>query len=137
MKIVTAPPPNVEEIALLLGYQPHASYCYGDTIFNPSGKELPADIIFHESVHCRQQGSNPQGWWYNYLTDPEFRLRQEVEAYGEQYLFAKRHIKEAKVLSWAKESMAFALSSEAYGSLLTYGQAESKIRNYKGTATTV
>jgi hypothetical protein len=48
-------PPNIEEIVVLLGRHKDFAYCYVDAIVNPSGRELPADIIYDESVHCREQ----------------------------------------------------------------------------------
>lgn len=130
MKIVKSFPPNIETIRAILEPTPDAVYAYGDTIYNPSGKELSPDIILHENIHSKQQGINPEGWWAQYLADCNFRFKEELEAYGHQYAFAQEHVRNKKLLEWAKESMALALSSEAYGRLCTYGEAESKIRNY-------
>lgn len=146
MEIKNEYPPNYELIKLALNPPPHTVFCYGETIYNPSGREIPPDLEHHEAVHSRQQAGYPDAWWAKYLTDADFRLSQELEAYGEQYLFAKELIeaqaeeaaKQGKVLSagktrllkWALEGMASALSSETYGTLITYGEAESKIRNY-------
>ena len=146
MREIVAYPPNYDVIKQLLAPTDDALYCYGDTIYNPTKRKILPDVMHHEAVHARQQGSNPDQWWYDYLTDKDFRLSQEIEAYGEQYLFAQKHIeaqaaeaaKEGKVLtvgrkkllSWALESMAKALSGAAYGNLISYGEAESKIRNY-------
>lgn len=132
MKIVEEYPPNYELISLTLGAQPKACFCYGDTIYNPSKRNVPLDQEAHEMVHSEQQGSDIDGWWARYLTDKDFRFSQELEAYGRQWIFAKEHVQDKKLLRWAKESMALALSGESYGSLCTYGEAESKIRNYGG-----
>ncbi len=130
MKIVNTLPPNYEILSLYLNPPDHAVYCYGDTIYNPSGKKLTPDIEHHESIHSKQQGDDVDGWYTKYLQDKEFRLKQEISAYGEQYNFIKEHIQNSKLLKWGLEKMAEALSSEAYGNLLSYGEAESKIRNY-------
>ncbi len=147
MKEIRGLPPNIEFIRTALpSVPPDALFCYGGIIYNPGGREITPDLELHESIHSRQQGSNPDAWYSNYLTDPVFRLSQEIEAYGEQYAFAKQHIEKVaeqahaegkvlaagktKLLEWALDSMATALSGEAYGSLLTYGEAKSKIRNY-------
>lgn len=131
MKIVDAFPPNFELIKTAL---PHAdethTYCYGDTIYVPDGHKLTSDIIFHESFHTTQQGSDPNGWWARFLSDKQFRLDQEAQAYGAQYQWIRQHTQGAKFQKWALESMAMALSGDAYGNLIEYGKAESLIRNY-------
>lgn len=132
MKIVEDYPPNYELIKLALGDQPKALFCYGDTIYNPSKRTVTPDLEAHEMIHQEQQGSDIDGWYARYVTDREFRLEQEIHAYGRQWLFAKEHVQDKKLLEWVKENMAFALSGESYGSLITYVEAESKIRNYKG-----
>lgn len=144
MKIVNEYPPNYELIKFVLNPGKHATFCYGDILYNPSGRELPLDIEHHEEVHSHQQGNEPAAWWNRYITDPDFRLSQEIEAYGAQYAFAKERIeaaadqafKEGKVLTagktkllrYALETMTFALSGDAYGRLLSYGKAESAIK---------
>lgn len=146
MEVKKAQPPIIDLIATVLPVSENSTYSFGDTIYNPSGKELSPDLIHHEEVHAKQQGNKPIEWWSRYLSDPAFRLQQELEAYGEQYLFAKENIdraadeaaKEDKVLKintaklkrWALESMALALSGKEYGNIVSYGEAESKIRNY-------
>lgn len=146
MKTVIGLPPNYELIRIALNPSKHAIFCYGDTIYNPSNRTITPDIEHHEYIHSKQQGDNPDLWYARYLQDPQFRLEQEIEAYGEQYVLAKENIekadeearKETKVLAagktqllrWALESMARALSGADYGNLISYGEAQSKIRNY-------
>lgn len=129
MKILEQYPPNYDLIAAALKPTTDALYCYGDTVYNPSKRNITPDLEVHEAVHCFQQGDNIEEWYYNYLTDKQFRLAQEIDAYGTQYAFAKLLIRDKAILSWALEKMSQALSGEAYGNLLSYGQAESKIRN--------
>jgi hypothetical protein len=137
MKTVTAFPPNYSLIKSVLNPPAHAAFTYGDTIYNPCGRELPPDITYHESVHSKQQGDDPESWWNRYLSDSSYRLAQEVEAYGEQYAFACRHVSNNKLRTWAKESMALALSSEAYGGVVSFSEAESLIRRYAKNKATV
>lgn len=148
-------PPNFDLIQAAL---PQASrdhtYCYGDKIYNPSGKKLPIDIQYHEYIHSQQQAlydvaGGPDLWWNQYLMMPGFRLQQELEAYGEQYKFAKEHLVKAdeearantkgeghlgggvnKILKQILFSMAHALSGPEYGSLLSFSAAESAIKKY-------
>lgn len=149
MEILTTYPPNYDVITAAIptvAGDKNAIFCYGNRIYNPHGKEIPPDLQVHEAVHARQQGNDPDGWWARYLSEPQFRLAQEIEAYGTQFAFAKKGIeaaaeeasKQGKVLvagknnliRFALESMAFALSGETYGRLISYGEAETKIKNY-------
>lgn len=129
--IVHRYPPNFEMIKAAL---PHANethvYCYGDTIYVPDGHEVLPDIVYHESIHIPQQGKDPDAWWMRYLTDRKFRFEQELEAYGKQYQWICEHVQGAQFRAWALESMATALSGEAYGNLVDYHQAHTAIRRY-------
>jgi hypothetical protein len=127
MRVVQGYPPNFGKIDEVLHPPAHATYAYGERIYNPSGKEMPPDIILHEEMHRRQQGDNPEAWWDQYLFDPAFRYEQELEAYGAQYAFAKAHGIRGKMLAALLDSMATALSRD-YGVDISFGAAASKIR---------
>lgn len=130
MKIKEEYPPNIELIEAVLGKDPHAIYTVGETIYNPHKRIITSDIEVHEGVHCKQQGDNPDAYIARYLQDKEFRLECEIEAYGEQWQYIQNNVTDSKLKEWLLEKMAFALSGQEYGSLLSYGEAESKIRNY-------
>ncbi len=130
MKIVENNPPNIDLIQAVLKPTHDALYCYGDTIYNPGKRIVTKDLVAHEEVHSKQQGDHVDAWYAKYLTDPQFRLEQEIEAYGAQWLYIKENVKDAKLRDWLLENMADALSSESYGNLCTFGQAKSWIRNY-------
>lgn len=136
MKISTEYPPNWNQIRIAFPdvVQEGAIFCYGYTIYNPFNREISADLIYHESVHARQQGSTPDIWWYRYINDLDFRLDQEIEAYGEQFAFVCRHIPpeapKNRIQKLYLNSMASALSGNVYGKLISYGEAESKIKRY-------
>ena len=109
-------------------------FCYGDTIYNPGGRTISPDLEIHEDTHRKQQGHAPEVWWEQYLHDTTFRLNQEIEAYAKQYKFACKAIDEIKggnrMKKWALTNMALALSSEMYGNIVSYSQAETAIRKY-------
>lgn len=130
LKISKDRPPNYYQIISALGEDKDAVFCYGDTIYNPNGRDITPDVEVHELVHSKQQGDNPESWYNFYINDPKFRLKQEVEAYGTQYLFIKKYVK-GKLLSFMKDKLAMALSSETYGNLVTYREAEKLIRTFK------
>lgn len=130
MKIKNEYPPNFNMIQMYLPLgDSKPIFCYGDTIYNPFEQEVTKDLEIHEEVHQKQQGNNIEEWWGRYLAEPEFRLQQEIEAYGTQYAFVKQ-ITHGELREWLKEKMAQALSGEMYGSIISYQKAESAIRNY-------
>jgi hypothetical protein len=132
MKIVKQYPPNFDKIKTVFEHteEHRALFCYGDTIYNPYDVEVTPDLEKHEETHSRQQGTFPDIWWDEYLNNKFFRLEQEIEAYGEQIIFLSSIIEDSNLLSWFKEKIAQALSSNLYGNLLNYGQAVSKLRHY-------
>jgi hypothetical protein len=86
-RIVRGFPPNISEIRARLNPGPRTVYAYDDTIYSPSGMDLPLDLIRHEETHFAQQklAGGADAWWQRYLDDPQFRLEQEIEAYRAQY----------------------------------------------------
>lgn len=141
MIISEKPPPNFADIKAVF---PEVDqnldtikpiFTWGNTIHNPYKAKITSDLEAHEEVHERQQGMYPEVWWFKYLSDEEFRLEQETEAYGTQYAFVKKQLEESdipnmKLLEWMKDKMAEALSGQLYGNMLSYGEAESKIRHF-------
>lgn len=124
-------PPNYELLKMSFpNLEAHVPiFCYGNIIYNPFKIEVTKSLEVHEEVHMKQQGNNIETWWIKYCTDPHFRLSQEIEAYGTQYALSLK-IAPRKISDWVKEKCAQSLSGELYGNLLTYGEAESKIRKY-------
>ena len=95
---------------------------YGDTIYYDT--ELPYHLVAHEITHCFQQ-KNPEKWWEKYLEDPKFRLKQEVEAYHNQYECVKRiDLRKAEDLL---NIIAGDLSGKLYGSIVNFETANKLI----------
>lgn len=132
MKILDQFPPNIREIRKKFPVVDvnKPIFAWGDSIFNPYGREITPDLEHHESIHMRQQGNMPEIWWYDYLRDEAFRFSQELEAYGEQYAYVKRAGIKGKLLEWGLEKMAEALSSDMYGTMCTSNEAKCKIKNF-------
>lgn len=128
MKEVQGLPPNYDLIKLAVNPPPHAIFCYGDTIYNLSGETIPEDTLYHESIHEKQQGSNPDLWWTRWLTDKQFRYNNELEAYAYQFKLIKQHYPQ-KAQKMALTELASNLKN-LYGLDISLGEAESKIRNY-------
>lgn len=126
MEVVNDTPPNIKDLSNF-PITKDTIFCYGNKIYNPSGKEIPEDIIFHEKVHGERQGNNPELWWTKYCYDHQFRLQEELIAYAAQYklitdTFPHKSHKEALT------ELAINLST-LYNLNLSYGEAESKIRH--------
>lgn len=91
-KISTEPPPVYEEAVKRFGvnFNKGVVFTYGNTI-HTSDSNLPEHLIEHECVHVRQQSELGAGaWWKLYFENPEFRLKQEIEAYRRQYEYIKK-----------------------------------------------
>lgn len=127
-------PPNFSEIESQFTYEGQSLkgkdvvFTYYPHIYVPSGRELPPDLQVHENIHLHQQEEmTVKVWWMRYLKDPDFRLEQELEAYGAQARFWKpwgNKMFRFKVMDFARD-----LSSDAYGNIISFAEAESKIRN--------
>lgn len=87
MNIIIAPPPRHQLI--LDTFKIHGRrgvvFAYGNTIFNPDGVSVHPAIVAHESIHGERQAGDPDYWWGKYLTDPEFRLDEEVHGHRAEY----------------------------------------------------
>jgi hypothetical protein len=136
MNIVTAYPPNIAEIELVfpgvkanLNGAKQIYFCYGNTIYNPSGRPLEKYIIAHEVLHSMQQAdTGVEMWWDRYLADPEFRFQQELEAHCVEYeqyrlenpgrAFRRRYI----------AILAERLSGPLYGRVVSKAQAMELIK---------
>lgn len=136
MKIIEDFPPNYTLIQTVFSNceKYKALFCYGDTIYNPFKVKVTPDLEVHEQTHSKRQGNNPDEWWMKYLSNPQFRLEEEIIAYGTQYALARK-VAHRKMSDWVKEKCAQSLSGELYGNIISYGEAESKIRNYAKTVT--
>jgi len=93
-------------------------FVYEDNIY--SDKEIPPDIIIHEKVHIKQQAKiGADKWIKKYLNNPQFRLKQEIEAYIVQIEFFKD--REAK--GYCRRECAENLSSSLYGGIISREEA--------------
>lgn len=106
-------------------------FTYGDTIYNPTGHELPSHLVAHESIHAQQQRRTIGGaemWWAAYLADPMFRLDQEAEAYGHQYAFFCKNKKSQTARLQLLSALGNMLAGETYGGMIKIGEATQLIQ---------
>lgn len=130
MKIVIAKPPNFEKINEVFDIEGKpVVFTYGDILYNPTDGHVPWHLEIHERIHTRQQGDNPEAWWDRYLVDPAFRVDQEVEAYGAQYWFLRKTVRDRNKLDRYLRSLATDLSGAIYGHSITYHEAITRIKD--------
>ena len=129
MKILNEQPPILDKL-LKAGLKPQKTtvFAYGDTLYNPSGVEIPPDILVHEEVHIRQQKDNKNACLEKYLNDKEYRLKVEVEAFREQYKFVCEMLKDRNYRAKCLHSLAQELSGSVYGKIINYSEAINKIK---------
>ena len=98
---------------------------YGDTIY--CADDLPQHSIEHELVHLQQQKFlGAEEWWNLYITDKNFRLIQEVEAYKKQINYLCTHPGEMSRdhrTQWIQKLISD-LSGPMYGNIISYQKAK-------------
>lgn len=121
-------PQNIDEIRRIINPPLNAIFAWGDFIFQPNKEEIPADLIYHETIHCQRQKKylNPEIWWTKWLYSDVFRLDEEVEAFGAQCAFVKKYYKN-KALKECIDECAENLSKN-YKLKITIPQSHTLIR---------
>lgn len=132
MKVVRAKPPIFDAI---LSAFPEAAghgvlFCWGGTIFNPSGVVVPFSLHAHEEVHHEQQGDAEEGireWWRRYIEEPTFRFEQELPAHVAEFQ-AYRGGRGMPSREGYLNLMASRLSGRLYGGMVAFEQARTLIQ---------
>ena len=110
-----------KEFPLMEEYRKHFEIT-DDTIFTLypdiyANNKLTPDLIAHEMTHIRQQEKQGvKSWVDRYLSEPQFRITQELEAYRNQIQSIKDKNARYKCRIWASET----LSSGLYGNVVDY-----------------
>lgn len=135
VKISTDKPPVWDNARALFKFNPNTVlFAYGDTIYNPGAVNLEKahDIIVHEMVHIGQQMNSREDaalWWGKYMRDKDFRLSQEVEAYGKQYHYICTRMTQNKQLRFnALKAFATILSGPMYGNMVDFHEGMKLIK---------
>lgn len=96
----------------------HTIFAYDRNIY--ADDYLPDHLVVHEKVHLRQQKEIGLDLWVDqFLSDPQFRLKQEIEAYKAQLSSIKDRNSRQKI----RVQSAKALSSPMYGNIITFNWA--------------
>lgn len=130
MKILELYPPNIKEIEKkfdLTGLQP--VFAFGNVIFNPHNIQIDQFLLTHEMTHQKQQGNRPMEWWEKYLSDPLFRMEQELEAYRNQYSLFCKKVTDGNKRARYLHGIAISFSSKMYGNIISYSNAIKYVKN--------
>jgi hypothetical protein len=123
MNVSKGYPPNIEKIKKTFPIYDGVVFTYGSTLYAPNfDYPIPDDLMVHEEKHSEQQLSDPEGWWDEYIANPQFRLKMELQAYRTQYqFFSKHHNRNAnyKFLTFIAKDFA----SELYGNIIDFDTA--------------
>lgn len=134
MNVVYDWPPNVAQIEKYVPdfrMKKNILSTYGDTIYNPHNIALSDDVIKHEEEHARQHANYPGGaeaFTLRCLSDKEFYLQSELEAYQVQYLYLCKKEKATKnQKKQIAQRMAYRLRNPIYGFAITQLEAVERI----------
>jgi hypothetical protein len=127
MRVLRAFPPNFTHIAKVFPFirgKQGILYAYGDTLYNPSGVPVTPWIAAHEAIHmARQKAQGVTDWWGSYLTNPTFRLDEEVLAHRAEWATFKLTKYSDNQKARYLTQMAERLSSPLYGGLVLEHEA--------------
>lgn len=135
MKVVYGPPPNFEEIVAVF---PQAArhgvlFCWGDRIYAPGpASPIGREFLAHEQVHCDRQGREVESWWRRYLSDPVFRLEEELPAHVAEFKSLREQHRDRWVSGRAMRRtfaahVARKLAAPLYGSMISVDDAKKAI----------
>ena len=97
-------------------------FVFKETIY--ANATPPPDVIIHEVAHMGQQKKvKPKKWIRRYLTEPQFRLDNELEAYKKQIKWLKVNVKDRNEIFGIRDESARHLSSALYGGIISYNEA--------------
>ena len=132
MKVLKERPPIWDSVCAAFNIFPkNVLFTYGDTIYNPDDVSIPDHVMVHEQVHEKQQQKDdmtPELWWGKFLRDEAFRLDQESEAYGVQYKYICKHVKDRNQQHRYLMDLARILSGPLYGSAISHMDAMQLIK---------
>lgn len=124
MRIITDKPfPLLERVKTLFPVTNKVVFSYGEDLYAHPDVVLPMDLMIHEATHSVQQSQGVEIWWERYLTDPAYRLAQEVQAYRAQYQFYCSVQQDRNARAKFLHRISKDLSSPLYGSLCAFSDA--------------
>jgi len=114
--------PHIERFKEVFDIDDKTIFAWDEVIY--SNYNLPNHLIIHERTHHEQQRHYGLEYWLeNYIKDPEFRLKMELQAYVHQIKFVSDRNEKTKL----RMECARNLSSSLYANLISYEQAYKKL----------
>lgn len=123
-------PPNFGAVAAAFpaARKPGVMFCYGDTVYNPSGVHITRELLEHEAVHAtRQSVFTPEAWWDEYLKTESFRYEEEVIAHIAEYSAILDMTRNKRQRREYLNAIAHRLSGPLYGHAVDYDRAREMI----------
>ena len=133
MEVISGTPPNFADIVAVFPAAKRMGtiFTYGNTVYINGGGKLTEPLRYHESVHSRRQltmtdvnghAIGPATWWEKYLSDKEFRLREELIAHAVEYkcYLAMCGRNQRRI---ALKTISSRLSSPLYGNMVSQKRA--------------
>ncbi len=120
-------PPNIDAIRAVLPVTESNIFAWAGIIYNPGGGELSDELIVHEQVHFHQQRQGAAKWWNKFLTDPKFRLEQELPAHRAEYREFCRNHRDRNARTRYLREISKRLAHPMYGGLITAVEAMKEI----------
>ena len=133
-RIVRAFPPNYATLKRAFNLDPTAGviFSYGDRIFIPNQRQpLPPQLVAHEAVHGERQLAHPagvDGWWQEYVANPQFRLDEELPAHRAEYAWHRLHEGRGS-RERALTHIALRLSGPLYNRMIDFAKAKELIED--------
>lgn len=105
--------PLIERYRKVFDIDDKTIFAYDNKIY--ANYDLSPDLIVHEYTHWKQQSEYGLDRWVdNYLNNPEFRLKMELEAYRNQL----NSIKDREYRNKVRIRSAIDLASPLYGDII-------------------
>jgi hypothetical protein len=135
MRIVQGPPPNYAELVaafpdikgrtdIVFSWGPSVYVLNRNCVLTPS-------VRAHEEVHGARQINDVakiEGWWRRYVEDPQFRLKEELEAHRVEYRTYCSNTLDRNRRARYLQFMAQRFASPMYGGLISLAKAKAAIQ---------
>lgn len=129
LKVVDDYPPIYDKIKAVFPVKAGVIYSWGRTVYAPGSKgTIPPELMRHELVHGQRQLNDIEGWWEQYLHDPEFRLQEEIPAHQAEYRYILEYGNRNQKRVMLKE-ISKRLASPLYGNMITPKDAKKIIQD--------
>lgn len=105
-------------------------FVFKDTIYHDNPEEIPYDVVLHEMRHMKQQKEIGAITWVElYLSNADFRLKMEIDAYRHQLREVKKLTNnDREEINNIRNEIIQNLTCGMYGKKLTFQEAITKLK---------